>query len=212
MSCRNFEGSTHDIAEYGAALGSELVYAIKGSELVGLAWKSRGSLNWTASIPQLSTFTPVINTQQGRSDRLYFLNPIDGKVYCYDGGKSNQSRWVSKLQCMQAQAQHQRMTVQNGLLILKCNQSIAVLSIFSGNLRALINKTAPPHVPVPMLTPSHIGAWDTSKVYSYHAKSGKEVWSTRLPASYSLSSLVANENITVTTGVDNDTMYVLRNR
>lgn len=99
--------------EYNVALGKEFIFVVQrdAARVAAISWKGRGELNWTSShVSKLNVSQSVLSTEMGVSDRVYFLNGQDGRVYCFDANKRNVSSpaWRSNLVCS-SNDQKQRM-------------------------------------------------------------------------------------------------------
>nr|ARO50090.1 hypothetical protein [Yamagishiella unicocca] len=93
-----------------------------------------GKALWTsAAIPGLFAKQPVLNVDT-TTDRVYFIHPVNGKIYCYDaslGVNVTSPVWVSKVVCSlptDARQQHLQVLSSNGKrLLARCNDTVIIL-------------------------------------------------------------------------------------
>nr|ARO50088.1 hypothetical protein [Yamagishiella unicocca] len=93
------------------------------------------SASWTsAAIPGLTAKQPVLNVDT-TTNRVYFVHPADGRIYCYDASLSDNLTspvWVSDVVCSlpeDEREQHLQVLSSNGKrLLARCNDTVIMLN------------------------------------------------------------------------------------
>ncbi|KAG2438071.1 hypothetical protein HXX76_005680 [Chlamydomonas incerta] len=129
---------------------SNLMYVIMGKGSVIQAYQyNRSAVSiqippplWSTDvIPGLTQYQPVMNVDSA-TDRVYFINPNDGRVYCYDAtaplrNGSAVPVWVSQDVCALPDngilardlPQYQQTFAGNGKrLLVRCNESVVLFN------------------------------------------------------------------------------------
>ena len=142
-----------------------------------------------------------------------------GKIYAYNGDEALHNRttpiWVSNFICSKREGmQHQMFGVNStaGVLLVRCNSDIAVVSLADGRLRLRHrDRFADPRFPVPMATTTTALSYKANRLTALStSRLGGIPWARDLPGKeYNISSVDARDGIIVTTGVNSPTMYIL---
>ncbi|EFJ47547.1 hypothetical protein VOLCADRAFT_91973 [Volvox carteri f. nagariensis] len=118
-----------------------LIYAISGPNDTIVAFNftrnTRGFQSAIWSTPQISGLAekqPVLNVDTS-TDQVYFLHPVDGRIYCYDASQQGPNAaapvWVSSFVCSDpadTRNQHLQAFTANGTwLLARCNSSVVMV-------------------------------------------------------------------------------------